>query len=432
MRDENISPDKARDLQQLVKLVSEGKLEYVPGRIFDNVFLDKFPISRAQISSSETSVISEQKMLKEGKMWLLRHFPSRISSKRAFRKDAVFIKVRIGEHIFTCLAEADKIETHKEIVKHIKSIEERLNLIGIRIIALEILPLPRIPLFPFITTIDKFKSKIGQELEDYYFRSFRGDSEAIKSWYKDLITFRREIVTSKLNQLTLTVPYVMKPLDVFILYCPREKVVKIRFYTSERDQVEIQEVDVVPTDQTFKDLFELPFPRLWISEITRGNYRAKKIYEGWGHPYIAATLELKEKVKEFNKEQETSRYDADIVTTAKVRNWVSQEINEIREFMSKFPQIKERYLHWTQPIYNLTVFSKDAPKPGWRRSGKIQSYYYTGKENKIVSLEFPPETSPRIDELIKKVFPDLESEAKPFLSFKSDFLYYLIDKMGDY
>ena len=432
MRDENISPDKSRDLQQLVKLVSEGKLEHVPERLFDDIFLDKIPISRAQISSSETSVISEQKMFKEGKMWLLRNFPDRISSKRAFRNDAVFVKVRIGEHIFTCLAEADKIETHKEIVEHIKSTEQKLNQIGIRIIALEILPLPRIPLFPFITTIDKFKSEIGQELEDYYFRPFSKDSEAIKSWYKDLITFRREIITSKLNQLTLAAPHVMKPLDVFILYCPKEKVVMIRFYTSEKDKVELQEVDVVPTDETFKDFFELPSPRLWISEITRGNYRAERIYEGWGHPYIAVALELKERVKEFNKKQETSRYDADIVTIAKVRDWASQEINEIREFISRFPQIKESYLHWTQPIYNLIVFSKDAPKPGWRRSGKIESYYYTGKEDRIVSLQFSPETSPRIDELIKKVFPDLEPQAKPFFWFKSDLLYYLIEKMGDY
>ena len=432
MKDGHISMKEAKALQQLVKLVSEGKLEHVFERVFDNILLDKFPISRAQISSSETSVISEQKMFREGKFWLLKQFPDRISSKRAFRKDAIFIKVGISENIFTCLAEADNVETHTEIVKHIKSIEERLNLIGIRVIALEILPLPRIPRFPFITTIHRFQSEIGLELEDYYFNSFSKDSEAIKSWYKDLITFRREIIASKLNQLTLAIPHVMKPLDVFILYCPKEKVVKIRFYASKKDRVELQEVDVIPTNETFKDFFELPSPRSWISEITRGNYRAPRIYKGWGHPYLAAALEIEEKVKEFNKEQETSRYDADIVTTAKVRDWTSQEIIEIREFISKFPQIKERYSRWTQPIYNLTVFSKDAPKPGWRRSGKIESYYYTGKENKIVSLEFPPETFPRIDELIKEVFPDLEPQAKPFFWFKSDLLYYLIDKMGDY
>ncbi|MFX1486225.1 MAG: hypothetical protein ACFFBS_03920 [Promethearchaeota archaeon] len=366
------------------------------------------------------------------KKWLLRNFSTRISSKRATQKDAIFVKVGVGDHLFTCLAETDKIETYEKIVKHIMSIEKRLNLVGIEIIALEILPLQKIPFFPFITTIDKFQSEIGKELGNRYFERFDEDSDAIKSWYRDLVKFRREIIRNKLNKLILAIPHVMKPQNVLILYYPEGKMVKMRFYLSEEDKVELKEVDEVPNDETFKEFFELPSPRLWTIEITRGTSKDRRIHEGWAHPYIAAALELKQKVKEFNREQRTSGYDAEIVTESTVRRWISQEIKEIRELVSKFPLAKEKYLDWMQPIFNLTLFSKDSPDPGRLQSGMIKSYYYRGTEDRIKSLEFLPATSQRIDELIREEFPELESNAKPFFSFASDLLFYLRDKMGEF
>lgn len=414
-----------------VKPIEDGFMGY----IFDRILFHKFPPVRAHISGRDSSISFMQKKFREGKLWLYRQHPERFTPDEVFRRKALFVKLGVSKDTFPCIAELQEDTMYEKTVDYLKSIEGKLNLLEIYLQALEILPLPRIPPFPFITVATEIEREVGKELAENYFRSFEQDSDAIRTWFEDFIKARREIINTKLKRLALAAPIVMKPIEVFILYDPKVQRVKARYYTADMDKVLIKEVEqtVLKSDTAFESLFELPPKKNWIYETTRATYEKRKVYESWDHPYLAAMKDIKEELEQFNRQQDPCRYDADAATLPRIKEWVSQRINETRNLVNRLPHIKHRFTHILNPIYHISIISKDPPYPGKRRDGTLISYYFTGKENKIEALEFETkEEIPPKEELIKSIFPDLDPEAVPFWEIHSGLLYYLIDKTGGY
>ena len=408
-------------------------IEDVTEYVFRKILFRKFPPVRAQMTNRDDSIVSMQKSLNETKLLIYREHPERFSYKEAFKRRAVFLKIGMGKDTFSCILEPESDDLCKEVAGYLRDIESKLNLLKIEVIGAEVLPLPKIPLYPFFSVISGIESEVGEELAKSYFSPFKDDSHAIKSWFEDFIGARREIVNEKVRQLVLAVPHIMKPLKVFIMYNPEIRAIKARYYTSEVDEIYVKETtQSLANEELFDSSFRLPPKEKWIREITRATYQKKKIYEDWKHPYFAATSEIKQEVEKFNREQRPQYYDANTITNEKIERWTMERINEVRIMAKRFSEIKSKFEPWLDPIYSIIFISKDPPSPQKLRDGIIYSYYFKGEEDKIKVIECKDKKEiPSEGNVPKYVSSELGYEPTLFYWSISGLLYYLSDKMGD-
>jgi len=388
------------------------------------------PKKRAIFVSGDPGVTTLQQDLKKFKSQLWRE--GTITQRKYKNANGVFLRFSVeGVTHSGIIQTKNEIETRDLLL----DIPPRLQEKGVYLLTILKLPLRRIPLFPFFTTLDKFRLRgLIEEMSKRYWSSLENDIESLKKWYQDFIGFRREIINTEIPRLEASVPSWLENLKVYVLYNERDRVIATRYYHSaEKEDVVLVKETSKPvglrTEEVFSEVFALPSKQVIISESAKYSKAGQKAFSDWDHPYFAAVREVKKQVERFNRAQPSIYYDAYTLSRSLIHNWTYKEICKKRELTNKFPELKKAFEPWLKPVQALVIYFVDEARKGRITDGLINAYYVNGPEDRVIVERAKDKESVKWrEEMVKEYFP--ESNGKPFSGFKSVIIAYLSKKLG--
>jgi hypothetical protein len=395
---------------------------------FSDIAKELFPKNYAVFVSGDVGVSSLQRELAKYKAILLRE--KQIDQKAYESSEGVFLRCSKDDQRYSGIIQAKERGKRREMLF---SIPPKLQEGGFEVLTIFKVPLERVPSFPLLSVIDKQSSANRKALAQQYWKKFDDDIDALKSWYLDLLKYRRELVFLDFPQIASAVPSWISKHDVFVLYNEKSRAISTRYYRNPRNEdtvlVSRTEEPIGPGSDALSRIFKLPAKENAISEGWVFNSENEKVYSNWEHPFFAATEELGKELKNFNSVQKPFTFSAYDASESLVSSWTYQEINKRRELARRYPFLEGMFKDWVRPVQVLVRYNIEAPTESRVTDGSIAATYVHGLEDRIVVERVKSRADIMYsEELTRKYFPP--STEIPFYGFQSVLLHYLSDKFG--
>jgi hypothetical protein len=381
--------------------------------------------------SGEAGIVDLQQELFQSKKLELQLKGPPLDANYLFNSNGIFLKFSKNGEIYSGIVQCkDPSEAKNLLIETPAKIRKE----GAEVLAISIVPLHRIPIFPMSTIFDAAKN--DEKLARQYWNRFSDDAQALISYYSDLIQFRRELIELEFPQLELALPDWMNKLSVFVLYNEAQHAITTKYYRSLGiDEVKVagttESMGIKTTEEAFSKAFSLPPKEYALSESVKFNLEQERPYHNWSHPLIAAINDIKQQINKFNRAQPREYYDAYNISQSSIKNWTFREISETRALVRKFPCLKEILPEeWLNPLQVVIRYSIGEPVENMVADGRIAAMFAAGPEDSIMVEQMKNFDDVRYgEEIFKQYFPD--SSGKFFFGFALILFKYLEDKFGD-
>ncbi len=381
--------------------------------------------------SGEAGITTLQRDLFESKKIAMSMKGPPLDATDLFNSNGIFLKFSKNDEVYSGIVQCkDSVEARNLLIETPSLIRKE----GAEVLAISIVPLRRIPIFPVSIVFDAIKN--DKNLACQYWSRFSDDIQALTSYYYDLIEFRRDLIGLEFPQLELDVPNWINNLSVFVLYNEAQHAITTKYYRSLGiDEVKVakttESLGIKTTNEAFSKTFILPPNEYALFESVNFNLEIDKPYHNWSHPLIAAITDIRQQISKFNRAQSREYYDAYSITQSLIKNWTFRQISETRALVTKFPCLKEILpAEWLKPIHVVIQYSIGEPAENRITDGRIAAMFATGPEDSVVVEQMKNLNEVKYgEEIFKQYFPD--SSGKFFFGFTSILFAYLEDKFGD-
>ena len=334
----------------------------------------------------------------------------------------IFLKISVGKKIYTCIVE---VKQHlAELYDKIARLQYSLNRIGVRLLALERIPLKPIMLFPFFVVAPDV---VNASIKEWKKKQFVFTQEEAKSymanWFKDYLKFSLQ-TSQNVKNYSLADPHYDKPKEIVAFLDTKLTGLTTFYYISDTEsKINLQLVEHAPSLESIPKGNQYPSRDKLIH--CRGLY-AQDLFTTLGHPKIAAIQNIGTKIQELNKKAKAGMFDTNIVTKSNFKKWIKMQIDATRKLIEYF-QISDYYWNcWKKPILVYATYKLHEQQPSWRRSGHYSIHYKNSERDEIFVQELIN------DQKSSDVFKETANRNEFFSSSTGDLLTYLMEIKGEY
>jgi hypothetical protein len=337
------------------------------------------------------------------------------------REKGIFLKVSVQSNIFTFTVISSGIESVFE--ERIQNIERLLQHLGLRIMALEFIPVKRIDFFPFFFVGSELIKSVKSELKEKYNSENMSDNrqQFLKKWYLDYLSSFREL-GDNVPRVQLADSAFTTPIRIVIITNMNNEYLIVREYFSSEDSVDVRIEENMPNDNDIDRIAAVSSSDKLYS--TRHIW-SSKLPIALEHPYVEAFRRVTTIIHEFNKYAQEEISDISKATEEQICKWTGEEISSRRKIVKRLEVKDEDWTRWLSPISVKVAFTIAEQPSFGERSGDIITIYSKATENEITVKRVK---NVELREISSSATSELHQRRGIFLISHLDLLRYIMER----